>query len=349
MKTNEFNAIITSLQSGQDLSRDQMRQAVAWFLTGEADPVATRRMLEAMADKGETADELVGAAQALRASMLPLSTRRKGVVDTCGTGGDGAKTFNISTAAALVIAAAGVPVAKHGNRRITSSTGSADVLSELGVELQASVEVVGSCLEELGICFCFAPHFHPAMRHVGPVRRQIDRPTIFNRLGPLANPAGADHQVLGVGDARLQPVMASALQQLGTQRSIVVRGQDGVDEISISAPTEVIEVTPQAITTHVWSPADFGLEPAERATLFADDPTVSAECIRGVLEGRLGPQRDVVVINAAAALWLTRFSDDLRTCAAKIASTIDSGQATKILSDLSRMTQGDPPAASAVG
>lgn len=340
MNEPEFNAILSSLQSQQDLTPQQMRETIGWFLSGDAEPTNIKSFLELLADKGESVEELVGAAQGLRDSMLVLEKPSDFVVDTCGTGGDGSKTFNISTAAALVGAAAGVPVAKHGNRKVTSSTGSADVLSELGVNLEAPPEVVQKCLDELGVCFCFAPHFHPAMRHVGPVRREIPRPTIFNRLGPLANPANVVRQVLGVGAADLQDKLAAALKQLGTQRSIVVRGDDGVDEISLSAPTRVLEVTPGGVEEVQWHPKDFGVEEAGRGELFADDPASSAECIREVLRGEKGPKRDVVVINAAAALWIAEKDDDLAACAKSVEDAIDSGKALDLVSRLGEMTRG---------
>ncbi len=273
--------------------------------------------------------------------MPPAASTRSPVTDTCGTGGDGSKTFNISTAAAIALAATGVAVAKHGNRKVTSSTGSADVLAELGIDLEASPTTTQQCLQEIGICFCFAPNFHPAMRHVGAVRRSIAHPTIFNRLGPLANPAGAQCQVLGVGGEDLQQTMAQSLQQLGTDRSLVVRGEDGVDEISLSAPTRVLEVTRSSITEHRWSPSDFGVQEAGRDTLFADDPASSAACIRSVLAGEKGPQRDVVVMNAAAGLWLTGFSQDLQACARQVAEALDSGRAQQLVGELSRLTRGE--------
>ncbi|MCA9183264.1 MAG: anthranilate phosphoribosyltransferase, partial [Planctomycetales bacterium] len=292
-----------------------MRQFVAWLLSGTADLPTITACLLTLSDKGETVDELVGAAEALRDSMLPVRSSKRPLLDTCGTGGDGAKTFNISTAAAIAIAACGVAVAKHGNRKITSSTGSADVLAELGINLEANPAVVQTCLSRLGICFCFAPHFHPAMRHVGPARREISKPTIFNRLGPLANPASASHQVLGVGAEHLQRPMAEALQRLGSHRSLVVRGDDGVDEISLTTSTRVLEVTPQSIVEYQWSPEDFGLPRSARDALFADDPVASAACIRDVFDGKLGACRDVVVLNAAAGLWVAGEHDDLRECA----------------------------------
>ena len=324
MNEQEFNVILSLLQSRNDLSASQMQDTIGWFLSGSAQPEAIKRILELLADKGESTEELTGAALALRRSMLRVECDSATIVDTCGTGGDGSKTFNISTAAAIVTAAAGVKVAKHGNRKITSSTGSADVLSELGINLEAAPTVVQQCLRDIGICFCFAPHFHPAMRHVGPVRREIPRPTIFNRLG--------------VGDESLLGKMASALQKLGTQRSLVVRGEDGVDEISLSSPTRVLEVTSDKIVEHRWNPSDFGLESADRSKLFADDPQSSADCIREVLAGQGGPKRDVVVLNAAAALWIAGRSPNLQNCAEQAAEAIDSGQAQKVVQDLATAT-----------
>ncbi len=338
MPTADLTAILATLQSRESLSREQMRQFVAWLLSGTADQPTITACLQALSDKGETVDELVGAAEALRDSMLPVRCHNRPILDTCGTGGDGAKTFNISTAAAIAIAACGVAVAKHGNRKITSSTGSADVLAELGVNLEASPAVIESCLNRLGICFCFAPHFHPAMRHVGPSRREIYTPTIFNRLGPLANPAGADRQVLGIGVEHLQRPMAEALQRLGSSRSLVVRGADGVDEISLTTSTRVFEVTPDSILEHEWSPEDFGLQRSGRDALFADDPVASAACIRDVLDGKPGACRDVVVLNAAAGLWVAGVHGDLRHCAQRVQQALDSGRAKRLLEELGQAT-----------
>lgn len=336
--SQDFNALLVALQAGHNLSDDQMRTAIAWFLSGQADAEQIREFLVLLSAKGETTAELAGAAQALRDGMRPIRSPQRPIVDTCGTGGDGAKTFNISTASAIAIAACGLTVAKHGNRKITSSTGSADVLAELGMNLDASAECVQRCLDSVGICFCFAPLFHPAMKHVGPVRRSIEQPTIFNRLGPLANPALADRQVLGVGDAKLMDNMAGALQRLGTTRSIIVRGFDGVDEISLSTETRVLEVTPERIQEWVWSPSDFGIKPASRDELFADDPVASANCIRHVFSGGSGPKRDVVVLNAAAGLWIAGVASDLKQCARIVENAIDSGKASQVVEQLSQAT-----------
>lgn len=339
----QIDEILQTLRNRGDLSREQMRSVIGWFLSGEADTESIASLLTLLADKGETAVELAGAAEALRGQMYRIHSHRSPVVDTCGTGGDGAQTFNISTAAALVIASAGVAVAKHGNRKITSRSGSADVLGELGIDLEAPPEVAQRCLDEIGICFCFAPFFHPAMKHVGEARRSLERPTIFNLLGPLANPAEVEFQVLGVGNAELQRVIAEAIQKLGTQRSLVVCGEDGVDEISISASTRVLEVTPADVSEHHWSPELFGLYTAERSELLADDPASSAECIRQVLDGRRGPHRDVVVMNAAAGLWIAGVTPELQTCARIAEQAIDAGKTKELVLRLSELTRQTMP------
>lgn len=337
---NELRDTTEQVEKGIDLSADQMRAVISNFLSGAADASAMRPFLVALANKGETVEELVGAARAMRDSMVEIPAPNRPIVDTCGTGGDGSHTFNISTAAAIVAAAAGVRVAKHGNRKITSATGSADVLAELGVNLDADAECVARCLAELGLCFCFAPLFHPSMRHVAEVRKSIPHPTIFNRLGPLCNPARAECQVLGVGDPALQQKLASALQQLGTKRSIVVRGDDGVDELSLSVASKVIEVKDGKLAEFSWHPSDFGLAPSDRALLYADSPSSSAKCIRAVLSGEHGACRDAVVLNAACALWIAGESNEPRECTQLVQAAIDSGAAHELLLKLGNLTHG---------
>ena len=338
--TNDLRNAIDQVENGQNLSSDQMRSVISVFLTGAADADSMRQFLVGLAKKGETVDELVGAARAMRDSMVEIPSMHRPIVDTCGTGGDGSQTFNISTAAAIVAAAAGVRVAKHGNRKITSATGSADVLAELGINLDADAKCVERCLAELGLCFCFAPRFHPAMRHVAEVRKSIAHPTIFNRLGPLCNPARSECQVLGVGDQGLQEKLASALLQLGTSRSIVVRGDDGVDELSISGPSKVIEIRGNLKNEFSWHPADFGLATADRMLLFADSPASSAKCIRDVLSGAPGACRDAVVLNAACALWIAGESDQPRECAQLVQAAIDSGAASELVVKLGDLSHG---------
>jgi anthranilate phosphoribosyltransferase len=326
------------VRSGRDLEPQQMRELIEQVLSGSVPPDRMGEFLLELKKKGESVGEIAGAALAMREKMLPIRSCGSGILDTCGTGGDGSKTFNISTAAAIAAAAAGATVAKHGNRKVTSSTGSADVLQALGIEVEADRDVVERCLDDLGLCFCYAPKLHPAMRHVAEVRKQLKVPTLFNLLGPLCNPAGAVYQVLGTGRADLQEKLAAALQYLPIRRAWVVRGLDGVDEISISGPTEVIEVTPNSLTRRQLQPSDFGMEVASRDELFADDPEQSAAVIRKVLAGEKGACRDVVVVNAAAALFVAGLETDLVAAARRVERALDSGRAAEILRELARIT-----------
>jgi anthranilate phosphoribosyltransferase len=270
--------------------------------------------------------------------MTPIRTSRSDVLDTCGTGGDCSGTFNISTAAALVAAAAGVAVAKHGNRAATSRSGSADVLAELGVNVDADVARVQQCLDELGVCFCFAPLLHRAMKHVAGVRKKLGTPTIFNILGPLANPASAPLQVLGVGRSELQPVLAEALAMLGSRRTLVVHGCDGLDEVTLSGPTRVIEVSEGRLRQFFWTPDDFDLPLADLGAMQVAGPAASAAMIREVLAGGPGPARDIVVANAAAALWTAGKHGTPAGCARLAARAIDSGAAAGLLDRLAART-----------
>ncbi len=331
---------LVQIQSGRDLEPSQMHELMNQVLAGAIAPEQMGAFLLELRAKGESVGEIAGAALALREKMLPIRSCGSGILDTCGTGGDGSQTFNISTAAAIVAAAAGATVAKHGNRKVTSSTGSADVLQALGIQVDADRDIVERCLDDLGLCFCYAPKLHPAMRHVAEVRKQLKVPTLFNLLGPLCNPAGAVYQILGTGKPEVQEKLAAALQYLPIRRAWVVRGLDGVDEISISGPTEVIDVTPSSLQRLTVQPSDFGLVAASRDTLFADSPEASAAVIRRVLSGELGPCRDVVVINAAAGLYLAGLESSLIEAARRAERAIDSGKATRILEELSRISQG---------
>jgi anthranilate phosphoribosyltransferase len=266
--------------------------------------------------------------------MTPIRSNRPDVLDTCGTGGDASGPFNISTAAALVVAAAGIPVAKHGNRAVTSRTGSADSLAALGVNVSASVEQVERCLEELGICFCFAPLMHPSMQQVAEVRKQLGFPTIFNLLGPLANPAGAFFQVVGVGRSELRPLVAEALLLLGTKRSLVVHGEDGLDEVTLAGPTRVTEVTADGLRNFSWTPSDFGLTPRSLESLQVTGPEDSARVIRGVLAAQEGAARDIVVINAAAALCTAGKAETPAAGTQLAVEAIESGAALALLEKL---------------
>jgi anthranilate phosphoribosyltransferase len=319
------------LAAGHDLTLDEMTEVIDRVMSGTVPAGQIAVLLTALHAKGETVDEIAGAALAMRKHMTPIRTTRTSLVDTCGTGGIGSTLFNISTAAAIVAAAAGAAVAKHGNRSITSKSGSADVLAALGVNVDAPVATVERCLDELGICFCFAPHLHPAMKHVAPVRKQLGTPTIFNLLGPLCNPAGARFQLLGVGKRELHETMAAVLARLGTEHAAVVHGTDGLGELSLAAPTEVIEVRSGAIARFTWRPEDFGLATAGHETLQVNCAADSAAIIRRVLSGEPGPPRDIVILNAAAALWTAGASPLPADCARRAAAAIDSGAARGLL------------------
>ena len=330
---------LQTVQSRNDLTQAEMREAIGEMMQGRCSEESMARFLTTLHEKGETVAEIAGAATALRENMTPIHTRHTVFIDTCGTGGDGSKTFNISTAAALVTAACGVPVAKHGNRSYTSKSGSADVLSALGVNIEADVETVEACLDELGICFCFAPLLHRAMKHIAPVRKSLGTPTIFNLLGPLANPANAPFQLLGVGKAYLQPLLAEALVLLGTQRAVTVHGSDGLDEVTLDGKTSVLEATGSGVQSFSWEPADFGFSPVGKESMIVDRPEDSAAIIQKILAGEKGPPRDIVVINAAAALWTVGRAASLRDGAQIAADAIDTSAAADLLRRLSDKTR----------
>ncbi len=331
--------VLVRVEAGDSLSMDEMTSTIGLVMEGRCTEDQIARLLLALRRKGETVAEIAGAAAAMRQHMVPIRTTRAGVLDTCGTGGDGSRTFNISTAAALVAAAAGVPVAKHGNRGITSRSGSADVLAALGVNIEADVGLVEECLEELGICFCFAPLLHRAMKHVAAVRKRLGVPTIFNLLGPLANPAGAPFQLLGVGRAEIQPLLAEALVLLGVRRAVVVHGEDGLDEVTLSGPTQAIEASSERpLRAFRWHPSDFGLACAPLDTIVVDGPDASAALLCRVLRGERGIARDIVIANAAAALWAAGRCSSPLLGAGLAAEAIDSGAAESLLARLIERT-----------
>jgi anthranilate phosphoribosyltransferase len=332
------------LRAGERSSADDVRRLVDGVLAGTVDLGGFGEWLVALADAGETAAEIAGVASALRGRMQTVPGARLGdapaVADTCGTGGDGSGSFNISTAAGIVTAAAGQPVAKHGNRAVSSRTGSADVLERLGVKIDADPTTSGRCLAALGLCFCLAPVHHPAMARVGPLRRSLGRPTVFNLVGPLCNPAGATVQVIGVGRPAAREAMAEAARRLGARRAVIVSGHVGTDaartfdEVSLFGPTDVIDVTPEATTHARWTPEDFGLATLPAAALddlAVDGPEESAAAIRDVLAGSRGPRRDVVVLNAAAVLWAAGRAADKPSARALAERAIDSGAAAELL------------------
>lgn len=333
-----FNSLLGLVSMGEDLQREQMNTAIGHMMTGACSEEQIALFLTAHSSKGETVAEVAGAAAAMRDNMTPIRSRHDRLLDTCGTGGGGSSTFNISTSAALVIAAAGVPLAKHGNRSVTSKSGSADVLQELGVNIQANVLQVERCLDELGICFCFAPLMHPAMKHVAAVRKQLGIRTIFNLLGPLANPARASCQLLGVGRPELRPLIASALAVLGTERALVVSGQDGLGEVTLNGPTDVTQVEGTAEKELSWQPADFGLESSSLDSIEVSGPAESAAIIQSVLADEQGVARDIVVLNAAAGLLAAGHVDSPPEAAALASETIASGAARQLLARLAELS-----------
>lgn len=333
------HTLLGRVSAGEDLAQEEMADVIDAIMRGEWPDEEIGLLLTALRAKGESVAEVAGAASAMRKHMTPIRSERDNLVDTCGTGGDGSGTFNISTAAALVTAAAGVPVAKHGNRKISSQTGSADVLSALGVNVEAPVSSVERCLEELGIGFCFAPQLHPAMKHVAGVRRKLAVPTIFNLLGPLSNPASAGFQLLGVGRGELRSLLAAALSKLGTQRAVVVCGADGLDEVTLAASTHVTLVEGANQQEHTWNPQDFGFQLQDLDAIQAANPESSAAVIRSVLQGEAGPAREITVMNAAAAIWTTRTSDNLEQAARLAEQAIDNGSAQDLLGRLAHMSQ----------
>ncbi len=323
------------------LTAEEASAAMNEILDGEVDPALIGALLVALRMKGETVDEIVGCARSMRrhAAAVPLTALdREELVDTCGTGGDGAGTFNISTATALVVAGAGVPVAKHGNRSISSRCGSADVLEALGVQVALGPEHVARSIEQVGVGFMFAPRFHPAMKYAQPVRGQLKMRTIFNVLGPLTNPAGAGAQVVGVFAERLVPMIAEALAGLGLRRAFVVHGKDGLDEITTTGVTTVAEVRDGDVTLSKVKPADFGLPEARAEDLAGGDVAANSAIVKGILEGRPGPRRDIVVANAAAALVAAGRAEDFRAGAGEAARSIDSGEAAERLRQLAELT-----------
>lgn len=323
--------------AGHDLSVEEAKHVMDIIMSGGATEAQIGAWMTALRMKGETVEEITGCALAMRAHAHRIHPRASVLVDTCGTGGDGSGTFNISTAAAFVVAGAGVPVAKHGNRSVSSRCGSADVLEALGVEADVPPEEVERSIESIGIGFLFAPRFHQAMRYaVGP-RREVAIRTIFNVLGPLTNPAGATAQVVGVYSPDLTEPMAEVLGRLGVKSALVVHGLDGLDEISLSAPTRVSHLQDGTVRTYTVHPEDAGLRPVAREALAGGNAATNAQIIEGIFQGEGGPRRDVVLLNAAAALTAAEAAADLKEGVALARDVIDSGKAGRILEQLREM------------
>lgn len=333
----------------ESLSRAESRAVMTEVLTGKCTDAQIAALLVALHMKGETVEEIVGFAEAIRAEATQLDlhknrtldvsgTERDALVDTCGTGGDTSGTFNISTATAIVTAASGVRVAKHGNRSISSKCGSADVMEALGVKIDLPPAKIAACLEEVGIAFLYAPAMHSAMRYVQPARRELRLRTVFNLLGPLTNPAHATCQVVGVYSSDLVEKLAEALSMLGLHRALVVHGRDGLDEITITGATRVGEVRDGQVHTYEVTPEEFGLQRASLEDIAGGDAAMNAALIRGVLSGEKSPRRDVVILNSAAALVAAGRANHLRDAVPLAANAIDTGAASAKLDALVRFT-----------
>jgi anthranilate phosphoribosyltransferase len=329
-----FSEALAALLDRRDLSQDQVHGVMEGVLSGALGEVETTAFLVSLRWKGETADELGAAAGTLRRHMLRFDAGRADVLDTCGTGGDGSATFNISTATAFVVAGAGVPVVKHGNRAQSSCTGSADVLAALGVDVEGPAVGTRQCLEQSGMAFCFAPRFHPALKQVAALRRRLGVRTLFNCIGPLANPAGASFQLIGVGRLEWLDMMAEALVRLGTKHALLVCGRDGLDEVSLCAPTLAREVRDARIGALEWTAEDFGLPPCRPDDLSVNSSEESAARIRAILNGAPGPATNVVLANAAAALLAAERVTTLPDGVKLAAEAVKTGKAYGVLQRL---------------
>lgn len=330
----DIHEAISALTRRIDLTREQAVIVQRILMTGQATPSQIAAFLTALHMKGETVEEITGFAMTMRELATPILATRRPLVDTCGTGGDHAGTFNISTAAAFVVAGAGIAVAKHGNRSATSKCGSADVLEALGININATPEVVARCIDETGIGFLFARALHGAMKHVGPIRAELKFRTIFNILGPLTNPAGADGQVMGVFSTALVEPITQVLQHLGARHAFVVAGCDGLDELTITGPSQVGETRDGEVRLYEITPEQVGLARADIAALRGGDAEENAAILRAVLDGETGPRRDIVLLNAAPAIVAGGAAETLKAGVAVAAQSIDSGAARAKLETL---------------
>ena len=333
-----FQTTLHTLVDGNDLTEDEMVSSMTEIMEGEVTDSHLAAFLTALHMKGETVAEIVGAARVMRAKAEKLNIKSTPLVDTCGTGGDGADTFNISTASALVTAGAGVNVAKHGNRAVSSRSGSADVLKCLGVNLDANLATVQRCVDEAGLGFLFAPLMHKAMKHAGGVRKELGFRTIFNLLGPLTNPANAQAQVLGVFDVKWVQLLAEVLRDLGCSRALVVHGSDGLDEITLTGVSQVAELKNGEVTSYSLDPGELGFEYCASDDLKGGTPEENAAIIQEILNGEKGPKRDIVVVNSAAAIYVVGKADSLDLAVQLAVNSIESGKARDKLQDLCRIT-----------
>lgn len=330
---------ISKIIEGINLSKDEMISVMSQIFKGEATNSQIASFITALRIKGETVPEIAGAVQVMREMATKVNTRAKNLVDTCGTGGDQANTFNISTTAAFIAAGAGVPVAKHGNRSVSSQSGSADVLKALGVNIEIDVKKVEQCLDEIGIGFLFAPGLHGAMKYaIGP-RREIKIRTIFNILGPLTNPAGAKNQIIGVYGPKLTGTLARVLKDTGSEHVFVVHGNDGMDEITLTTKTSVAELKNGVVKEYEFDPQDYGLSLCQPEDLKGGSPEENADITKSILSGAKGPKRDIALLNAAAAIIVSKKAVDFPSALSLAANSIDSGKASQKLEKMIKLTQ----------
>ena len=329
---------IAKLTDKTDLTRDEAKQVMEEIMTGQATQPQISAYLVAMRMKGETIDEIVGSAEIMRQHAVKISSKNTNLLDTCGTGGDRSYTFNISTLSAIVAAGAGAVVAKHGNRAVSSMCGSADLLKEMGVNIEARPEVLQKCLNQIGIAFLFAPLLHESMKYAAPVRREIGVRTIFNILGPMTNPAGARHHLLGVFKPDLTEPMAKALAKLGSKHVLVVSGKDGLDEITTTTETIISEFKNGSVKTFKIKPSDFDIKKAKPADLKGRDVVFNAKLAFDILKGKKGPQRDIVIFNAGAAIYAADIAKSIKAGIKMAKDSIDSGKAMQKLENLKRLT-----------
>lgn len=334
-----MKASLKRVMAGNDLSRDEATNVMEQIMEGKATPSQMGALLTALTMKGETVEELTAFADVMRKKGVTVKHNCSRAVDTCGTGGDGNKTFNVSTAAAIVVSSLGVPVAKHGNRSVSSKSGSADVLEELGISVQMTSQEAADALEKVNFCFMFAPLFHQSMRHVAATRKELGVRTFFNILGPLTNPAGVKYQLIGVYRQSLTEPMAHVLKKLGSRRALVVASDDGLDEISVSAKTQVSELRDGRVTTYTVSPEQFELPSHPLSAVKGGDARTNASIIRDVLSGAKGPQRDIVVANAAAVLYVTGRAENFADGAHQAKRALDEGLALEKLNELIAYTE----------
>jgi anthranilate phosphoribosyltransferase len=335
-----INEAIRKAVLHEDLTAEEMREVVGQIMDGGASDITKTALMVALRMKGETVEEITGAATAMRDRVVPVVADKEGLIDTCGTGGDGRGTFNVSTVAALVAAGAGVRVAKHGNRAVSSSCGSADVLRELGVAIDLDAGRMAAVLDEVGISFLFAPTLHPAMASVAPIRRELGMRTIFNVLGPLTNPAFARRQIMGIFSPALVEIVARVLASLGSEHVLVVHSDDGLDEISVSAPTRFCELKDGEIRTGFLEPEEIDVQRCRLEDVIGGDAASNAKIARDVLEGRNGAPRQIVLANAGAAIYVAGRAESIREGVALAAESIDSGAARAKLEALISATNG---------